>query len=460
MKAQNPHAHEDRLLDFAYGELPSTEAQALEAHLQGCVRCARALEDIRGVRVTMAQLSDEPAPDAGLESLLAYANQAARRAAAGPEPKPSRWRRWLLPVAGLAAVGTLGILSITVNENLNLAPAMKAADVVGAKSPGTAPEVSAPSALEAKAEAAPAPAAAPLADDLPLDKAPKRRDRGAYPERSVEWMNAGSGGGLDTRASKLAPAKKQLADFGQKERPPPPPPPAQTVAVAAEPQPVAQAVAGPRYDDLAKEERSSLRLGGASRAREVADEAEASDGLMANAPSAAAPAGRAPAEAPKPVATSKSVSKAAPAASRAAVEEDAPRSAVGGALAGMADQAPSPTPASPPALSWQDLSRQAQAAASQGDDLRELRFLREALSAGAPRTERVRILNRLCELESALGQDSAADESCNRALAEAPNSRAAEVALRKMKKRSVSQPAPASAAPALPRTEPPNGGAR
>ncbi|MFP2902855.1 hypothetical protein [Corallococcus sp. 4LFB] len=40
------------------------------------------------MRTTMAQLSSEPAPDAGLESLLAYAQQSARRAAAGPSRSP------------------------------------------------------------------------------------------------------------------------------------------------------------------------------------------------------------------------------------------------------------------------------------------------------------------------------------------------------------------------------------
>ncbi|MFP2933239.1 anti-sigma factor family protein, partial [Pyxidicoccus sp. 3LG] len=75
MNPQNLHAHEDRLLDFAYGELPVSEARVVEAHLQGCARCTQALHDIRGVRVTMSQLSPmEPAPDAGLESLLAYAH--------------------------------------------------------------------------------------------------------------------------------------------------------------------------------------------------------------------------------------------------------------------------------------------------------------------------------------------------------------------------------------------------
>jgi len=120
MKPQNLHAHEDRLLDFAYGELPPLEARVVESHVEGCARCSELLAGIRGVRTTMAQLPMEPAPDAGLESLLAYAQQAARNAAAGPAPKPTWWRRWLMPAMGVAAVTVFGVVSVQVNKSLDL----------------------------------------------------------------------------------------------------------------------------------------------------------------------------------------------------------------------------------------------------------------------------------------------------------------------------------------------------
>jgi anti-sigma factor RsiW len=120
MKPQNLHAHEDRLLDFIYGELPPLEARAVESHVEGCARCSELLAGIRGVRTTMAQLPMEPAPEAGLESLLAYAQQAARNAAAGPAPRPTWWRRWLMPAMGVAAVTVFGVLSTQVNKSLNL----------------------------------------------------------------------------------------------------------------------------------------------------------------------------------------------------------------------------------------------------------------------------------------------------------------------------------------------------
>jgi anti-sigma factor RsiW len=124
MKPQTLHAHEDRLLDFVYGELPPQEALAVKSHLDGCSRCSELLAGMRGVRTTMAQLPMEPAPDAGLESLLAYAQQAARNAAAGPAPKPTWWRRWLVPAMGVTAVGLFGVISVTANKALDLKEAV------------------------------------------------------------------------------------------------------------------------------------------------------------------------------------------------------------------------------------------------------------------------------------------------------------------------------------------------
>src|SRR3954465_3858185 len=103
MKPQT-HTYEDKLLDFAYGELPPHEAKAVEAHVKGCVKCADALGSIQGVRSAMSVLPEVAAPEAGLDSLLAYAEQAARRSAAGPAPKPAWWRRLTLPLAGALAL--------------------------------------------------------------------------------------------------------------------------------------------------------------------------------------------------------------------------------------------------------------------------------------------------------------------------------------------------------------------
>ncbi|MGA9522691.1 MAG: zf-HC2 domain-containing protein, partial [Myxococcaceae bacterium] len=74
MNPTAPHV-EDLLLDFAYGELSEEEARAVRVHLDGCEPCADALRDIQGVRRVMAKLPEQGAPDAGLSSLLAYAEQ-------------------------------------------------------------------------------------------------------------------------------------------------------------------------------------------------------------------------------------------------------------------------------------------------------------------------------------------------------------------------------------------------
>ena len=119
MKPQNLHAHEDRLLDFVYGELPVPEAKLVEAHLQGCARCTQALDDIRGVRATMSQLSQEPAPDAGLESLL----EMLALAAAADRPDLGR----LLEVAGDRPSGSTRRVLVTTRPAAELAAAMESA---------------------------------------------------------------------------------------------------------------------------------------------------------------------------------------------------------------------------------------------------------------------------------------------------------------------------------------------
>src|SRR5262245_34848199 len=110
------HAYEDKLLEFAYGELEPDEARALEAHVKGCGRCTEALGSIRGVRTSMARLADEPAPEAGLESLLAYAGQAARRASAGAPPKRVWWRTWLVSAAGAVSIVVVGVIGWQVTK--------------------------------------------------------------------------------------------------------------------------------------------------------------------------------------------------------------------------------------------------------------------------------------------------------------------------------------------------------
>lgn len=74
------HPDDDRLLELAYGEAPTAEARALRQHVDGCARCRQMLEGIAEVRSAFRSVPAEPAPERGLESLLAYGEQAAARA--------------------------------------------------------------------------------------------------------------------------------------------------------------------------------------------------------------------------------------------------------------------------------------------------------------------------------------------------------------------------------------------
>lgn len=112
------HQYEDKLLDFAYGELPAPEASAVESHVKSCSRCTQALDQIRGVRTTMSALPQVSAPTAGLESLLAYADQAARRSAQAPRAAAPWWRRVIAPLAGACALVLVAVVAWHSQDDL------------------------------------------------------------------------------------------------------------------------------------------------------------------------------------------------------------------------------------------------------------------------------------------------------------------------------------------------------
>jgi hypothetical protein len=90
------------------------------------------------------------------------------------------------------------------------------------------------------------------------------------------------------------------------------------------------------------------------------------------------------------------------------------------------DESAEPSPA--------ELSKLALAALRSGDRVREVQLLRQALEAGATGTERLGLLNRLCEAEFAIGRRQAALEACSLVLEEAPRSSAAQMARNRMRK--------------------------
>jgi len=450
MKPQGSHAHEDRLLDFAYGELPPSEARVMEQHVQGCSRCSEALDGIRGVRTSMSRLPLHSAPDAGLESLMAYAQQSARRSAAGPEPAPRWWRRLLAPALSMAALGVFGIVVVQVNREVDLSPTLTTKKEAPAERSSRQEAVGAKDQAVPMPEPMPEPAAAapstpsPITQQLhaeidervrasemraaPTKKSPKAIRRGEY----ADWSNAGAGSaggfpdkksvgtrdesGLDGFATKeAAKSKNELPSRGRTaslSTAKPAPEPASAAAPADEEALVAEAVPVPGESQMAQYAPPSSpaqRVGSsASRPAPKGSVAYDSDDVAS-----------APARAQMPMATA--APPPPPAAQARAPEMEA-----------KADVAPKPQKSAGPSttVSPTELLRQAAVASRSGDRAQESALLRGALSAGARGTQRVEALSRLCEAELALGRRQTALEFCKRVMAEAPGTSEARVAQR------------------------------
>src|SRR5260370_3089238 len=121
MNPESKHI-EEKLVDYAYGELKSDQAKTVEAHLESCPRCADALIAMKRVRQTMSRLPIAPAPVKGLDSLIAYAEQTAHRAQLRQKRRPV-WVRWLVPINGVAALSVVLVISGNGVQNRGLAVA-------------------------------------------------------------------------------------------------------------------------------------------------------------------------------------------------------------------------------------------------------------------------------------------------------------------------------------------------
>jgi hypothetical protein len=438
MKPQVIHAQEDRLLDFAYGELQPSEAQLVKQHVEGCSRCAEALADIRGVRTSMSRLAVEPAPEAGLESLLAYAQQSARRAAAGPAPQPRWWRRWLVPAMGVAAVSVFGIVVHRVStqvEPMSLSPqlpleakkdAMGSKEAANKAEPPPPPPPASPAVAQAPVQEAPAQVSPEVQalhaqrDEefrLAQEKSKSVRRRGS---RMDDWSNAGSGGGFPSRKRESYASRDEdsLAASGRSRA-------EADVALGgmsadlkdSKPQAVARAEPAPAPAD----EAEASVIPGESQQAVMYEESRGLGQQQGRTSSGLGPVASsrgASTEAPKPTA---STAQPPPAPAAAAPEPAAPSKA-----------APSKLKKSAPMESPAELSRQAREASRGGDRAREAFLLRMALESGARGSERVDLLSRLCEAEAALGRREAAFEACNQVVAEDPDSRAASLARKRL----------------------------
>ncbi|ATB40607.1 hypothetical protein CYFUS_006058 [Cystobacter fuscus] len=401
MKTQNAHAHEDRLLDFAYDELPLTEAHAVEQHLQGCSRCAETLRGIRGVRRSMARLPQEAAPEAGLDSLLAYAQQSARRAAAGAEPAPRWWRRLMAPALSMAAVSVFGLVVLQVNRDVDLSPSLQSK---GPAQKSTAMEPPSRAKAEVAQAPAPAPAAVPaqsplLAEAAPL-ATPQRADKSSYassrdqmakskPLPAARGWAVGGKGSAQAGMGGSAPKKKRAMDS----------------------------------DDSLFDQRAESLQGISSAEASAPPPPADSDSLqkdsVGRAFAGSPPPPAAPASPPPRVASA----SPRPEPSTAGVDSEEREAAEGiSAPGGRAASRASPSPA--------ELVRQADLALRSGDRSQEIVFLRAALAAGVQGSQALTVLSRLCDAESTLGRRRNAIEVCKRVMATAPNSSEARSALR------------------------------
>ncbi|HEX8435719.1 anti-sigma factor family protein [Archangium sp.] len=447
MKPQGSHAHEDRLLDFAYGELPASEARVVEQHVQGCSRCSDALEGIRGVRTVMSRLPLQSAPDAGLESLLAYAQQSARRSAAGPEPAPRWWRRLLAPALGVAAMGVFGVVVQQVNRTVDLSPALKQE---AAQEQLARQDVPTSKAKDLPAPAEPSPvaaAAAPMPESVQQmnaqydDQVRKESPKSVRRASKEDWSNAsaGSAGGFpekktaqlddeDMRApvkSKrggMASAGKSALSVSTEEQRAESARDADDAPADADKSLEAEAPASPPRSQVAQyvPPSPSQRISGSTTRAEPKGSSLSSDEMRS-----------APGRAQKPTA-------APPPPPMAQALPPEPLPAVGGlaeeraAKAEVAQQPREKSAGPTRPVSPAELLRQAEVAHRSGDRAQEAMLLRGALSSGVQGAQRLGVLSRLCEAEFALGRQRSALEICKWVMSEAPGSSEAGMAQRRV----------------------------
>jgi anti-sigma factor RsiW len=466
------HQYEDKLLEFAYGELPALEASAVEAHVSGCAKCTEALNEIRTVRVAVGKLPQVEAPDAGLESLFAYAEQAARRNAAGPAAAPTWWRRMMAPLAGVAALGLVAGVGFKVSQESasELAPSPAAVALQNERNAYEKDAPRAPSREAAQlAEAKPVESAEEKLAQAPGAAAPKA-EPAAAPE--PEQQRQALGDGLATQGKKGAAKRDQADDFdqafdGERTRTG-----GYEQAYGATEAPKAKSDLGGRLEQAAKASESRRAQ---AEAKPAADKAEvkkqaadysnaAQRGAYNNKPSdAPAPAPQpvvaaapppAPAQKPAPKGGSGfglGVGSTAPSAGPQASKEydfggevtDSVSNSGGAGTSVKKSKVAAPPPSKvalekesraeePAMLDRKDASTVersliiAQKARGAGDFKAQVGYAQQAIDAGARGEQRAQALQMMCEGLDGLGLEGQADAYCNALLTEFPNSASAK----------------------------------
>ncbi|HZY03938.1 MAG TPA: zf-HC2 domain-containing protein, partial [Anaeromyxobacteraceae bacterium] len=143
---------QDRLLEFAYGELDRRRAGEVQAHLEACPACAGVYRRIAGVREVMGRLEPEPPPDGGERVVLAAAREAAdRRREERPSLGLPLWA-WKASVATVLVAAVAGVsVKIVSMRQRSQVEEVAAAPVAAGRAP-EAPTPPMPPSASAPAE--------------------------------------------------------------------------------------------------------------------------------------------------------------------------------------------------------------------------------------------------------------------------------------------------------------------
>jgi len=461
----NPASHhpEEKLLDYAYDELSAAESKTVEAHVRSCPQCADSLTSMKRVRQTMSQLPIVPAPSKGLDSLRAYAEQAAERARARAN-RSRGWMQWLVPVTGIAALSVVLVISTNV---------IRMGHSTGPSESGSPVVVEPHRALPAEPSDQ-APSSGVVAASEPPRGETASQENAAFEKRP----NVNSEP-LAKRAISVPPAKAaEGKPSAQGVAASPAPAPAYDLSerrVAAEEarnsdrkdQAKQWAIAPPkgehgndatgRADGRDSAERMQSRtvgsvsgvLGGAVRQPALDDKQPVAKGMeggvVGGAPGGVV-GGIAEHEA---VADKQGVAKGGVVGNGAAKEDalsekqrapdefasrEADTARDEGHAAAPARKAAA-VPAAPAAVS-NSLNVQAAEARKAGDREQEVELLRQALASGARGPDRARLLGQLCDALDALKRQAEADSACNDLIREFPNSDEAKAAVQRQTLRS------------------------